>query len=109
MPEVFSYHQQRHDRRALYGISVAADLTGVSPQNLRVYEARGLISPARTEGGTRRYSDHDVARVERITVLLEEGLNLAGISLVLDLQDETGRLRRRLHALEQDHRRRDDG
>ena len=109
MSEPLSDDQHRHDRRALYGISVAADLTGVSPQNLRVYEARGLISPARTQGGTRRYSDHDVARVERITVLLEEGLNLAGISLVLELQDETGRLRRRLDALDDDRRRRDDG
>lgn len=88
--------------RGVYGISVAAELTGVSPQNLRVYENRGLIEPSRTEGGTRRYSDHDVARVERITVLLEAGLNLAGIGLVLDLQDETHRLRRQVEALERD-------
>lgn len=88
--------------RGVYGISVAAELTGVSPQNLRLYENRGLIEPSRTEGGTRRYSDHDVARVERITVLLEAGLNLAGIGLVLDLQDETHRLRRQVEALERD-------
>lgn len=87
--------------RALYGISVAAELTGVAPQNLRAYEARGLLHPARTDGGTRRYSDHDVARVERISVLLGAGLNLAGIGMVLDLEDETERLRRRIAALEQ--------
>ena len=92
----------RLDRRAVYGISVAAELTGVSPQNLRAYEAKGLIAPARTDGGTRRYSDHDVARVDRITVLLAAGLNLAGVSLVLDLQDETRRLRRRIATLQDD-------
>ena len=94
------------DRRALYGISVASELTGVNPQNLRVYETRGLIEPQRTPGGTRRYSEHDVARINRISVLLEAGLNLKGIGHVLDLEAETRRLRAevaRLRALAEEH------
>lgn len=92
------------DRRALYGISVTSELTGVNPQNLRVYESRGLIEPQRTAGGTRRYSEHDVARIHRIAGLLDAGLNLKGIAHVLDLEAETARLRRevkRLRALQQ--------
>jgi len=81
------------DRRGLYGISVTSELTGVPAQNLRSYEAKGLLEPERTAGGTRRYSDHDIARIERITVLLEAGLNLRGISEVLELEAETRRLR----------------
>lgn len=87
------------DRRALYGISVTSELTGVPPQNLRAYEAKGLIEPARTAGGTRRYSDHDVARIERIAVLLEAGLNLKGIGYVLDLEAETARLQAEIDRL----------
>lgn len=87
------------DRRALYGISVASELTGVHPQNLRAYEAKGLIEPQRTAGGTRRYSDHDVARINRISVLLEAGLNLKGVAAVLELEEETARLRHQLAAL----------
>ena len=88
------------DRRGLYGISVASELTGVPPQNLRTYEARGLIEPERTAGGTRRYSDHDVARIERITTLLGAGLNLRGIGYVLELEGETRRLREEVARLE---------
>jgi MerR family transcriptional regulator/heat shock protein HspR len=87
------------DRRGLYGISVTSELTGVAPQNLRAYEARGLVEPARTPGGTRRYSDHDVARIERIAVLLEAGLNLNGIRHVLELEEETARLRQEIDRL----------
>ena len=79
--------------RGIYAISVAAELTGAGVQNLRVYERHGLVEPARTEGGTRRYSEADLARVRRILVLLEGGLNLAGISLVLTLEDDNARLR----------------
>jgi MerR family transcriptional regulator/heat shock protein HspR len=79
--------------RAIYAISVAAELTGAGVQNLRVYERHGLVEPARTEGGTRRYSEDDLTRVRRILVLLEDGLNLAGISLVLTLEDDNARLR----------------
>ncbi|MDQ3664627.1 MAG: MerR family transcriptional regulator [Actinomycetota bacterium] len=78
--------------RGVYGISVAAELTGVNPQNLRSYEARGLVAPTRTEGGTRRYSADDVSRIQRITTLLAAGLNLAGIAKVLHLEAETHRL-----------------
>ena len=79
--------------RGVYGISVAAELVGTGVQNLRAYEARGLLEPERTEGGTRRYSDNDVDRLRRIADLLEAGLNLAGIAMVLDLQDENRQLR----------------
>jgi MerR family transcriptional regulator, heat shock protein HspR len=80
--------------RGVYGISVAAELTGAGVQNLRVYERRGLVEPGRTEGGTRRYSEDDLDRVRRVLALLDAGLNLAGIALVLDLQDDNARLRR---------------
>ena len=89
------------DRRGVYGISVTSELTGVAPQNLRAYEARGLVEPARTEGGTRRYSEHDVDRIGRITGLLEEGLNLRGIGYVLELEAETRRLRAEVEALQE--------
>jgi len=87
------------DRRALYGISVTSELTGVNPQNLRVYESRGLIEPQRTSGGTRRYSEHDVARINRIAGLLDAGLNLKGIAHVLELEAETQRLRQEVTRL----------
>jgi len=82
--------------RAVYAISVAAELTGAAVQNLRVYERHGLVAPSRTEGGTRRYSDDDLDRVRRILVLLDDGLNLAGVAMVLDLEDDNARLRARL-------------
>jgi len=85
------------DDHALYAISVAAELTGTAVQNLRVYERRGLVEPTRTEGGTRRYSEDDLARIRRVLGLLEDGLNLAGIALVLRLQDDNDRLRRLAH------------
>lgn len=78
---------------AVYGISVAAELVGMGVQNLRLYEARGLLEPHRTEGGTRRYSADDLERLRRIGDLLEAGLNLAGISMVLDLEAENSQLR----------------
>jgi MerR family transcriptional regulator/heat shock protein HspR len=79
--------------RGVYGISVAADLVGMGVQNLRLYEARGLLDPERTVGGTRRYSANDLDRLRRIGDLLEAGLNLAGIGMVLDLEGENARLR----------------
>jgi DNA-binding transcriptional MerR regulator len=82
--------------RGVYAISVAAELTGAGVQNLRVYERRGLVSPSRTDGATRRYSEDDLDRVRRILQLLENGLNLAGIALVLELEDDNQRLRTRL-------------
>ncbi|MDP2774849.1 MAG: MerR family transcriptional regulator [Nocardioides sp.] len=79
--------------RAVFAISVAADLARMQIQNLRVYERRGLVSPARTPGGSRLYSEADVARLRRIGELLGEGLNLAGIARVLVLEEELRRLR----------------
>jgi MerR family transcriptional regulator/heat shock protein HspR len=78
--------------RAVYGISVASELTGVQPQALRDYESRGLIEPFRTEGGTRRYSRDDLDRIAHISSLLSSGLNLEGVGQVLLLQAETKRL-----------------
>ncbi|MDG5486074.1 MerR family transcriptional regulator [Mycolicibacterium gadium] len=72
--------------RGVYGISVAAELTGIDPQTLRLYERRGLLTPSRTDGGTRRYSDDDVVRLERISLLVEEGVNLAGVAQILALE-----------------------
>jgi MerR family transcriptional regulator, heat shock protein HspR len=82
--------------RGLYGISVAADLVGTGVQNLRVYERRGLLDPQRTDGGTRLYSEADLDRIRRISELLAVGLNLAGIGMVLDLEEDNARLRDRL-------------
>jgi DNA-binding transcriptional MerR regulator len=79
--------------RGVYGITVAAELVGTGVQNLRAYEARGLLEPERTEGGTRRYSADDLDRLRRIGDLLEAGLNLAGIAMVMELQDENSQLR----------------
>jgi MerR family transcriptional regulator/heat shock protein HspR len=81
------------DAQGVYGISVAAELVGTGVQNLRAYEARGLLEPERTQGGTRRYSAKDLERLRRIGDLLDAGLNLAGIAMVLDLEDENVRLR----------------
>jgi DNA-binding transcriptional MerR regulator len=77
----------------VYGISVAADLVGMGVQNLRAYEAHGLLDPERTAGGTRRYSVNDLDRLRRIGDLLEAGLNLTGIAMVMELQDENNQLR----------------
>src|SRR5471032_1279292 len=82
--------------RGVYGISVAASLVGNAPQNLRLYEARGLVAPARSEGGTRLYSENDLDRLRLIARLLQDGLNLAGVYMVLDLQEENERLQSEL-------------
>jgi MerR family transcriptional regulator, heat shock protein HspR len=99
-------------RRAVYIISVAAELVGLHPQTLRIYEREGLVDPARTGGRARRYSDEDIARLRRIQELTTEGLNLAGVRRVLELEDEVRRLREQLdvlasaaqHAVEETHR-----
>lgn len=80
--------------RGVYAISVAADLVSMQIQNLRVYERRGLVAPDRSPGGSRLYSRADIERLHRIRDLLAEGLNLAGIALVLELEAELARLRR---------------
>lgn len=85
---------------AVYSISVASELSGVDPQMLRIYEQRGLVSPFRTGGGTRRYSRDDIDRIADITSLLAQGLNLAGIGQVLALRDQTDRLAAELDELQ---------
>jgi MerR family transcriptional regulator/heat shock protein HspR len=81
---------------AVYVISVAAELAGVHPQTLRIYERKGLLGPARTLGGSRRYSDQDIELLRRIQELTSEGLNLEGVRRVLELEDEVARLRQEL-------------
>lgn len=78
--------------RGLFSISVAAEMAGVHPQTLRIYEREGLVDPARSPGGSRRYSMDDLARLREITALMSAGLNLAGVRRVLELQAETQRL-----------------
>jgi MerR family transcriptional regulator, heat shock protein HspR len=85
--------------RSLYGISVAAELTGINPQTLRVYERRGLLEPQRTDGGIRRYSRNDIDRIKQITTLLGSGLNLAGVQQVLAREAETDQLRTEIDRL----------
>ena len=88
-------------RRGVYMISVAAELAGMHPQTLRIYESRGLIEPERTSGGTRRYSAEDVERLRRIQELTSEmGMNLAGVEKVFELEGELDRLRERMRRME---------
>ena len=88
----------RSRTQAVYVISVAAELAGMHPQTLRIYERRGLLEPARTAGGNRRYSDEDIERLLRISELAAEGMNLAGIRRVMELEEEVARLRTALEA-----------
>jgi len=85
--------------RALYVISVAAELAGMHPQTLRIYERKGLVDPARTDGGSRRYSDADIQLLRRIQELTNEGLNLAGVKRVLELEADVARMQRELAEL----------
>lgn len=94
----------RRTTRAVYVISVAAELVGVHPQTLRAYEREGLIDPARTGGGSRRYSEEDLERLRRIQDLTGEGLNLAGVRKVLQLEAEVARLKAELEQLRADAR-----
>lgn len=90
---------RRSSQQAVYVISVAAELAGVHPQTLRIYERRGLVDPARTSGGSRRYSDDDIRLLLRIQELTNEGLNLAGVQRVLALEEEIAELRDELDAV----------
>src|SRR3954447_20508334 len=83
--------------RAVYVISVAAELAGMHPQTLRIYERKGLVEPARTGGGSRRYSERDIERLQRISDLTAAGLNLEGVKRVMELEDEVVRLQAELH------------
>ncbi len=86
--------------RAVYVISVAAELAGVHAQTLRIYERKGLVEPARTPGGSRRYSDIDIALLRRIQELTNEGLNLAGVKRVLDLEHRVAQLEAEMRELQ---------
>jgi MerR family transcriptional regulator/heat shock protein HspR len=93
--------------RAVYIISVAAELAGVHPQTLRIYERKGLLRPKRTAGNTRRYSERDIERLRTIQELTqEEGVNLAGVKRIMQMQLELERMRERVRALEDELRHR---
>ncbi|WP_127782158.1 helix-turn-helix transcriptional regulator [Rhodococcus sp. X156] len=81
-------------QRGVYGISVAAELSGISPQTLRLYERRGLVAPSRTDGGTRRYSEDDLRQLQRVAELVEAGVNLVGVAHIVELEQHNVRLRR---------------
>jgi MerR family transcriptional regulator, heat shock protein HspR len=87
--------------RGLFSISVAAELAGVHPQTLRIYEREGLLEPVRTTRGTRRYSTNDIERLKEIITLTADGLNLAGVRLVLELQEQTRLLQAEIDRLRQ--------
>jgi MerR family transcriptional regulator/heat shock protein HspR len=83
---------QLRSQRGVYSISVTSELTGIPVQTLRLYEQRGLLTPSRTEGGTRRYSDDDLERLRRVAELVEAGVNLAGIERILTLENRNAEL-----------------
>jgi MerR family transcriptional regulator, heat shock protein HspR len=91
---------------AVYVISVAAELAGVHPQTLRIYERRGLVEPARTQGGSRRYSDDDIALLRRIQDLTAEGHNLEGVRRILELEGQVAQLEAQLDELREQTRQR---
>ena len=88
------------ERRSLFIISVAAELAGVHAQTLRIYERKGLIEPARTQGGSRRYSELDIALLRRIQELTNQGVSLAGVRMVLSLEDALVQAQARISELE---------
>jgi MerR family transcriptional regulator/heat shock protein HspR len=91
--------REAREQRAVYVISVAAELAGVHPQTLRIYERKGLLDPARTVGGSRRYSDVDIAQLQRIQELTAAGLNLEGVKRVMELEAEVAALRAEIDRL----------
>jgi MerR family transcriptional regulator/heat shock protein HspR len=92
---------ERIEERAVYVISVAAELAGVHPQTLRIYERKGLVNPKRTSGNTRRYSDRDIDLLRQIQEMTQErGINLAGVKLIIEMQAELAALRARTARLE---------
>jgi MerR family transcriptional regulator/heat shock protein HspR len=92
--------RSERQERALYIISVAAELAGVHAQTLRIYERKGLIEPARTQGGSRRYSENDIELLRRIQDLTNEGVSLVGVRKVLELEDELAHALARIRELE---------
>jgi MerR family transcriptional regulator/heat shock protein HspR len=99
--------EDRRDDHAVYIISVAAELAGVHPQTLRIYERKGLVSPQRTSGNTRRYSEADIERLRAIQRLTDDGVNLAGVKRIIEMQVEMDQLRHEIERLSRqlDHRR----
>jgi MerR family transcriptional regulator/heat shock protein HspR len=94
------------DDRGVYIISVAAELAGVHPQTLRIYERKGLLRPSRTAGNTRRYSRRDIAQLQMIQKLTQEfGVNLAGVKMIVEMEDELDRMRRRIEKMDADMER----
>lgn len=91
--------RQSNELKAVYVISVAANLAGMHPQTLRIYERRGLIEPYRTPGGTRRYSDEDIERLALIQELTEQGINLEGVKRIMELENENERLKTEIRRL----------
>ena len=91
------------EERAVYIISVAAELAGVHPQTLRMYERRGLLAPKRTSGNSRRYSERDIARIQMIQELTQrEGISLAGVKLFMEMRDQLAEMQRRTEQLERE-------
>ena len=91
----------RAEERAVYIISVAAELSGVHPQTLRMYERKGLLAPKRTSGNTRRYSERDIARIQMIQELTQrDGVSLAGVRLFIEMREQLAEMRRRTEELE---------
>src|SRR5256886_4219445 len=98
--------QRRQDDLGVYIISVAAELAGVHPQTLRIYERKGLLRPARTAGNTRRYSERDIDRLRMIQRLTQEqGLNLAGVKMIVQMEDEVDRMRQRMETMDRELQR----
>ena len=94
---------ERTEERAVYIISVAAELAGVHPQTLRMYERRGLLAPKRTSGNTRRYSERDIARIQMILELTQrDGVSLAGVKLFIEMREQLALMRRRTEELERE-------
>lgn len=95
--------EKRREERAVYIISVAAELAGVHPQTLRIYERKGLLRPSRTAGNTRRYSERDIDRLRLIQELTQRhGINLAGVKMIMSLQAEVDRMQRRMDELQEE-------
>jgi MerR family transcriptional regulator/heat shock protein HspR len=103
--------KDQREERAVYIISVAAELAGMHPQTLRIYERKGLLRPARTAGNTRRYSERDIDRLREIHDLTERGVNLAGVKMVMEMQAKLERIRREMEEMGRElerNRERDD-
>ncbi len=98
---LFDNTEGNNQSRAVYVISVAAELAGLHPQTLRIYERRGLLEPQRTQGGNRRYSEKDITTMRRIQELMNEGLNIEGVRKVMELETQVAKLKAELRLMAQ--------